>query len=56
MAITNYPLLGNRERVKRKEYEEKKISKWHIKRGVNFHDEMCKGKYGWNEAAHLGWF
>ena len=24
MAITNYPLLGNRERVKRKEYEEKK--------------------------------
>ena len=24
MAITNYPLLSNRERVKRKEYEEKK--------------------------------
>ena len=34
----------------------RKISKWRIKRGVNFHDEMRKGKYGWNEAAHLGWF
>lgn len=36
--------------------KKRKISKWRIKRGVNFHDEMRKGKYGWNEAAHLGWF
>ena len=35
--------------------KKRKISKWRIKRGVNFH-EMRKGKYGWNEAAHLGWF
>ena len=34
--------------------KKRKISKWRIKRGVNFHDEMRKGKYGWNEAAHLG--
>ena len=36
--------------------KKRKISKWRIKRGVNFSDEMRKGKYGWNEAAHLGWF
>ena len=36
--------------------KKRKISKWRIKRGVNFHDEMRKGKYGWNEAAHLGLF
>ena len=36
--------------------KKRKKSKWRIKRGVNFHDEMRKGKYGWNEAAHLGWF
>ena len=36
--------------------KKRKISKWRIKRGVNFHDEMRKGKYGWNGAAHLGWF
>lgn len=36
--------------------KKRKISKWRIKRGVNFHDEMRKGKYGLNEAAHLGWF
>ncbi len=26
--------------------KKRKISKWRIKRGVNFHDEMRKGKYG----------
>ena len=36
--------------------KKRKISKWRIKRGVNFSDEMRKGKYGWNEAAHFGWF
>ena len=36
--------------------KKRKISKWRIKRGVNFHDEMRKGKYVRNEAAHLGWF
>lgn len=36
--------------------KKRKISKWRIKRGVNFSDEMRKGKYGWNEAAHLGLF
>ena len=25
MAISNYPLLGNRERVKRKEYENNRL-------------------------------
>lgn len=28
-----------------------KKSKRRIKRGVNFNDEMGKGKYGWSEAA-----
>lgn len=36
--------------------KKKKISKWRIKRGVNFNNEMKRGKYGWNEAAHLGLF
>lgn len=41
---------------KEENMKKKKISKWRIKRGVNFSDEMRKGKYGWNEAAHLSWF
>ena len=36
--------------------KKRKIRKWRIKHGVNFSDEMRKGKYGWNEAAHLVWF
>lgn len=32
--------------------KKRKISKWRIKYGVNFSDEMRKGKYGWNEAAN----
>ena len=27
--------------------KKRKISKWHIKRGVNFHDNMLVGKYGY---------
>lgn len=42
------------ERVKKENMKKRKISKWRIKRGINFCDEMRKGKYGWNEAAHLG--
>lgn len=44
------------EREKEDIMKKRKISKWRIRRGVNFHDEMRKGKYGWNEAAHLSWF
>lgn len=27
--------------------KKRKIWKWRIKRGINFHDEMLKGKYGY---------
>lgn len=52
-------LLGEQVMNKRKKSKlhiKQKKNKLRIKRGVNFHDEMKKGKYGWNEAAHLGWF
>lgn len=33
--------------------KKRKISKWRIKRGVNFNNEMKRGKYGWNESVYL---